>query len=162
MDWRFELRVQLHQTPTDAQLSQLMESAARDNWDVTRDPIGLALVTYGPSPRPAETLRDLWAQAVEWLSWQDLRGDVVDGRVMTEAEHEAEALRADTPELLAATDVAELLGVSRQRVHQLAERPDFPAPYARLGNGPIWTRPTIETFAQSWTRKPGRPARKAS
>lgn len=75
---------------------------------------------------------------------------------------ERRALRPDTPELLAATDVAELLGVSRQRVHQLSERPDFPAPYVRLGSGPVWTRPTIEAFDEAWSRKPGRPARTAN
>jgi hypothetical protein len=70
---------------------------------------------------------------------------------------ERHAFAPDTPELLAATDVAELLRVSRQRVHQLQARADFPAPYARLGAGPIWTRPAIEAFARTWTRKPGRP-----
>lgn len=85
--------------------------------------------------------------------------DLVDLRVCTPEVYEADALRPDTPELLAATDVAEVLGVSRQRVHQLAERRDFPAPYVRLGSGPVWTRPAIEAFNQSWTRKPGRPAK---
>lgn len=69
------------------------------------------------------------------------------------------AMQPDTPELLAATDVAEVLGVSRQRVHQLTARPDFPAAYVRLGSGPVWTRPAIEHFDRIWDRKPGRPAR---
>lgn len=87
---------------------------------------------------------------------------IVDLRVCAPDIAEADALRPDTPELLAATDVAGLLGVSRQRVHQLAtDHPQFPAPYARLGSGPIWTRPVIEHFAANWARKPGRPARPA-
>ena len=87
---------------------------------------------------------------------------LVDLRVCTPEIYEAESERPDTPELLAATDVAELLGVSRQRVHQLhSDHPRFPAPYVRLGSGPIWTKPAIEHFAEVWTRKPGRPARKA-
>jgi predicted DNA-binding transcriptional regulator AlpA len=86
--------------------------------------------------------------------------EVVDVRVCAPEIYESEALRPDTPDLLAATDVAELLGVSRQRVHQLArEHPRFPAPYVRLGSGPIWSRPAIEHFDRLWTRKPGRPAR---
>ncbi|GEL19342.1 hypothetical protein PA7_31790 [Pseudonocardia asaccharolytica DSM 44247 = NBRC 16224] len=45
-------------------------------------------------------------------------------------------------------------------LHQLhSEHPEFPAPYARLGSGPIWTRPVIEHFASVWVRKPGRPAK---
>lgn len=83
------------------------------------------------------------------------------GAAATSPEVAAErATRPDTPELLAATDVALLLGVSRQRVHQLAtENPQFPAPYARLGSGPIWTRPAIEQFAQVWERRAGRPTK---
>jgi hypothetical protein len=85
---------------------------------------------------------------------------LVDLRAVTPEIYEAEALRPDTPEMLAATDVAEVLKVSRQRVHQLhSERADFPAPYARLGSGPIWTRPAIEAFDRTWTRRPGRPAK---
>lgn len=86
---------------------------------------------------------------------------LVDLRVCEPDIAEGDAFRPDTPELLASTDVAEVLGVSRQRVHQLAaEHPQFPAPYARLGSGPIWTRPVIDRFA-SWSRRPGRPARPA-
>lgn len=102
----------------------------------------------------------------------DLARKVADPLIPTELvgvnaqtpEHAAMyAFSPDTPELLAATDVAELLGVTRQRVHQLAsEHAQFPAPYVRLGSGPIWTRPAIDNFARIWTRKPGRPpARKA-
>lgn len=84
---------------------------------------------------------------------------LVDLRVCTPDVYAADVLRPDTPRLLAATDVAEVLGVSRQRVHQLhGEHPQFPAPYTRLGSGPIWTLPAIERFARVWTRKPGRPA----
>lgn len=86
--------------------------------------------------------------------------ELADLRVSSPAVREAEAFRPDTPELLAATDVAELLGVTRQRVHQLHKaRGDFPAPYVRLGSGPVWTRPAIEAFNTGWSRKGGRPVR---
>lgn len=86
--------------------------------------------------------------------------EVVDVRVCDPDIYEAEAFRPDTPELLSASDVANELGVSRQRVYQLQTgHPTFPAPYARLGTGPIWTRPVIEHFAQTWVRKSGRPAK---
>lgn len=161
-EWRYELRIQLDEQMSAADLDQLMAVAARSDWDVTRDPIGIALVTYGPSEQPAEVLRGLWADAAIWLTAQGRTGYVAAGHVMTEGLAEEEALRPDTPELLSTPDVAEVLGVSRQRVHQLhTERGDFPAPYARLGSGPIWARPAIEAFDRAWTRKPGRPARVA-
>lgn len=43
-----------------------------------------------------------------------------------------------------------MLGVSRQRVHQLTSRPDFPTPEAVLSAGTIWSRAAIERWlAQS-------------
>lgn len=65
-------------------------------------------------------------------------------------------------DLVGSAEAASLLGVSRQRVGQLAERPDFPAPIARLSAGPVWTRTSIEVFGQHWTRKiTGRPRKEA-
>jgi hypothetical protein len=66
-------------------------------------------------------------------------------------------------DLVGATEAAQLLGVSRQRVGQLAERPDFPAPIARVSAGPIWTRASVHAFLARWTRKiTGRPRKTAS
>lgn len=66
-----------------------------------------------------------------------------------------------TPELLGVSEIAALLDVTRQRAHQLTARDDFPQPIQRLSNGPIWTRPSIQTFIDGWERKAGRPARVA-
>jgi predicted DNA-binding transcriptional regulator AlpA len=41
--------------------------------------------------------------------------------------------------LVGAHEIRDLLGVSRQRVYQLAARPDFPRPVAVLRQGKIWT-----------------------
>jgi hypothetical protein len=53
---------------------------------------------------------------------------------------------------MGAAEVARFLGVSRQRVLQLRERPDFPAPVSRLASGPIWESVDIER----WARETGR------
>jgi predicted nicotinamide N-methyase len=45
-----------------------------------------------------------------------------------------------------------MLGVTRQRVTQLAAASGFPEPVARLAAGPIWKRADIET----WARETGR------
>jgi hypothetical protein len=74
----------------------------------------------------------------------------------------AEQKRPRPRDLVGAAEAAVMLGVSRQRVGQLVERPDFPAPIARLSAGPVWTRTSIEAFGQSWTRKiTGRPRKAA-
>lgn len=54
-----------------------------------------------------------------------------------------------SPELLGASDVARLLGVSRQRVYQLLEeRADFPRPAAALARGSVWRRHDVEAWAR--------------
>nr|MDT0662329.1 hypothetical protein [Micromonospora sp. DSM 115978] len=48
---------------------------------------------------------------------------------------------------MASQEVADLLGVTRQRVHQLSERHDFPAPYTVLSVGRIWDGAKIRAWA---------------
>jgi predicted DNA-binding transcriptional regulator AlpA len=56
-------------------------------------------------------------------------------------------------EPMTAGDVAKLLGVSRQRVHQITdEDPTFPQPVMVLGVGRVWERSDIE----KWAREKGR------
>jgi predicted DNA-binding transcriptional regulator AlpA len=54
--------------------------------------------------------------------------------------------------LVGTIEIAELLGVSRQRVDQLARRDDFPAPEAALASGRVWKRADVER----WAKKTGR------
>jgi hypothetical protein len=64
-------------------------------------------------------------------------------------------------ELAGLAEAAEILGVSKQRVTELRAQPAFPAPVAELKSGPVWTRDSIEEFAQTRRRQPGRPAAEA-
>lgn len=158
-EWTVHLVLATHEDITDADLDELADRA--DGYEATvarrADGVGVAIIIDVARHDPLEAA--LWAR--DWA--ERLVGDgteLVDLRVCTPDVYAAEAFRPDIPELLAATDVAEVLGVSRQRVHQLHnDHPNFPAPFARLGTGPIWTRPVIEHFDQVWTRKPGRPAK---
>jgi predicted DNA-binding transcriptional regulator AlpA len=65
--------------------------------------------------------------------------------------------------LLTTADVAQLLGVSSQRVRQLVrDRADFPAPAAqsRTSRGVgtrRWRRADVEHWRDSANRRPGRP-----
>lgn len=83
--------------------------------------------------------------------------DVARLEVITPAEQEAGLARPLIPELIGLTEVAEILGVSKQRVAQLRDRPEFPEPVAELASGPVWTRPSLNHFIEGWSRKPGRP-----
>lgn len=57
-----------------------------------------------------------------------------------------------TRRVMGAYEIAELLGVSRQRVQQLTKEPGFPKPVAVLKAGSVWRRPSVE----AWARKAGR------
>jgi predicted DNA-binding transcriptional regulator AlpA len=58
-------------------------------------------------------------------------------------------------DLVGVTEIAAMLGVSRQRIDQLIRtHPDFPRPVAELVAGRIWLRPDIETWARRTGREP--------
>lgn len=61
------------------------------------------------------------------------------------------------PPFVGITEVAGILGVTRQRAHQLTRAERFPKPLAELAAGPIWNRHAIDRFAETWPRLPGRP-----
>ena len=76
------------------------------------------------------------------------RALVAAGRPDAEIRHIEVAPEAYEPaRLLGATDVARLLGVSRQRLYQLTDRPGFPPPATQLARGALWRREDIEAFA---------------
>lgn len=50
-------------------------------------------------------------------------------------------------DLVAMGEIADMLGVSRQRVHQLVSRSDFPKPAATLSVGRIWRRADVAKWA---------------
>lgn len=62
------------------------------------------------------------------------------------------------PTLMGATEVAEYLDVSRQRVLELRQKnKNFPAPLEQLKSGPVWDKAEIDRFVENWDRTPGRP-----
>lgn len=58
-------------------------------------------------------------------------------------------------ELVGPHEIARMLGVSRQRVNQLANDPGFPEPLAVLAMGKVWLRRDIVR----WAREHGRTIR---
>lgn len=62
-------------------------------------------------------------------------------------------------QLASVDDASALLGVTSQRVHQLAaSHPDFPDPVLPRGGVRYW-RPGLRAFLRVWARDPGRRAR---
>jgi len=54
--------------------------------------------------------------------------------------------------LMGIAEIAELLGVSRTRIHQLRSEGALPQPCETLAMGPVWLREDIER----WARETGR------
>lgn len=70
------------------------------------------------------------------------------------------AQRPQVPELAGLAEVAAILGVSKQRVRELAQRDDtFPPPVAQLSGGAIYLKSMVEEFSSHWDRGPGRPGK---
>ena len=61
--------------------------------------------------------------------------------------------------LVGLTEIAAMLGVTRQRVGQLVrDYNDFPSPVADLASGRIWETSAVEAWANAHpVRPPGRP-----
>jgi hypothetical protein len=59
--------------------------------------------------------------------------------------------RSQTPIRL--VEIAELLGVTKQRVHQIADEEGFPVPVAEDGRGRLWERRQVQAWAKTWRRE---------
>lgn len=57
--------------------------------------------------------------------------------------------------LVGVSESAAILGVSKQRITELAKGRSFPVPIARLASGPVWFAATIRHFNDTWDRRPG-------
>ena len=55
-------------------------------------------------------------------------------------------------ELVTGADVGRRLGISRERVRQLAKREDFPEPVGQLGTYVVWRWQDVER----WAKREGR------
>ncbi|MGH9013084.1 MAG: hypothetical protein ACRDZ1_03975 [Acidimicrobiia bacterium] len=82
---------------------------------------------------------------------------VVRAEALTFEEHDRDIETPNFPELVGVSEIAELLGVTRQRASALAQTREFPSPVATLASGPVWTRPSLNRFVEEWPRKDGRP-----
>jgi predicted DNA-binding transcriptional regulator AlpA len=52
-------------------------------------------------------------------------------------------------DLLGVAEIAAAHGVQRNSAWRWTQRPDFPAPAARLASGPVWRRAAVEKWAKA-------------
>lgn len=65
--------------------------------------------------------------------------------------------RTTVPQLVGNADIADMLGVTRQRAAQLADVDGFPPAVMTIKAGPLRVRDQVEDWARTWNRKAGRP-----
>jgi hypothetical protein len=105
-------------------------------------------------PPAAELIASLAAQA-GMPAWPVVRIEVIRQDILKQ-ENE----RPTLPDLVSAPEAAEILGVSTQRVHELARgNARFPEPAYQLRAGNLWLRAAVEAFDARWERKAGRPSK---
>jgi predicted DNA-binding transcriptional regulator AlpA len=93
------------------------------------------------------------AEKARLPDWPIVRAEAVREDVLDE-----DLERPQIPDLVSGPEVAEILGITNQRVHQLAaENARFPRPAIQRRGATLWLRAAIEKFDAEWERKPGRP-----
>lgn len=127
-------------------------SAGAGSWDVT---VTVEAAGAREAASAGGALIEQLAAEAGMPVWPVVRAEAVRHDVL-EAENEHSTL----PELVSAPEAAEILGVSPQRLHELAStHGQFPEPVYELRTGRLWLRDAIEAFGVRWERKPGRPTR---
>jgi len=140
----------------DLFIDSMLEHAGIVSVPQNRTGYGARLAVESPNPAAATALAlDIFRAAVDDAGLP--ASSIVRVETITEAELDRELARPAFPELVGVGEIAELLGVTRQRASEVQTREGFPAPVARLKSGPVWTRASITTFVESWVRRPGRP-----
>lgn len=95
-----------------------------------------------------------------------IKGEI---KSMEVGKHDQEAIdeglrKARHEFFIGTAETAGLLGVSKQRVSELAKtHPDFPQPIKRLKSGPVYDRGEMVEWEKNWERRrTGRPRRNAA
>ncbi len=127
--------------------------ATNREWDATIS-LFAGSATHAAEYASAELLPKL-AEKAGFPPWPVVRVEAVQEDVLDE-----ELERSNFPDLVSGPEAAAMLKVSRQRLHQLAMTSRFPKPLYELGAGKLWHRAAVERFAETWERKPGRPAKR--
>jgi hypothetical protein len=149
-------------TVTDDAVDELMDllepyeavvAAGPESWDAT---VSVLADNSRHAIEQGSQLIEKMAAKAGLPSWPAVHVEAIRQDVL--AEQLAHPL---LPELVSAPEAADILGVSTQRVHQIAaENTDFPEPAYELRAGKLWLRAAVQAFAER-KRLPGRPRRAA-
>lgn len=126
---------------------------------------GMVGTTLGVEADSAEAALALASSTFRAATERAIGADVAIVSVDAKTAEEADRELAEAPrhlDLVSTKEIAEMLGVTKQRVSDLSRSDKFPAPVAHLAAGSIWMRSSIGHFLEEWDRKPGRPSKAES
>ena len=105
---------------------------------------GVAADTYAGAERGAESVTGVILKMLSLTS-----ANIQGMNIMRNDELQArlDVIAPAYPDCVGVVEAAGILGVSKQRVSQLAERADFPRPVLRLRQGPVWREDDVRQFA---------------
>lgn len=116
---------------------------------------GIDVTVYAPA---SLSIPDAIAKTIGDVTYVVQIGAPIGIEVVTEQEHSRRADAPTMPELMSAAEIADELGIARQRVHQLRRNNvGFPDPLAELRGGAVWDAIAVRKFKEEWDRRPGRP-----
>jgi len=163
-EWSVEVKVQ-HAIPkakvveaTDDLLETLAPYSAAASAGATTMTVQLtvkAKTLVGAAAAATRAVAEAFAQIGRVRQLRSILG----GEVLTMEELERRLAEPPLPELIGVAELAGLLDVTKQRVSYLAKgTAGFPKPFAQLAAGPVWLKPTVTRFVETWERRPrGRP-----
>jgi len=150
--------------PVDDTLDALFDLLEPQGPVATVSPGRLSIYLTVDETSPERALRSVRTLARTAMESTGIRSQPVPVGIEMHTEGELERLlwEPNYPDLVGVAEAAEILGVTKQRVSELARSRRFPKPLYDLAAGPIWVKATIEAFAERWERKPGRPRKAAA
>ncbi len=140
----------------DELLERLRDHAAVASYTPTELEVRMTVEEDTPQDAALMAIAPLFA-ALREIGLSAQSDDILRLEVQTMEDLDREIAASDVPELVGVTELAEALGVSKQRASELARAKNFPPPVAHLASGPVWRKASIGRFVDQWPRKPGRP-----
>jgi hypothetical protein len=167
MLWHADVEMARPEAPTDDQADRLAEALPEyslTTHDRDRGRITLRFEIKSRTLVSAVSKALLRARAATTYAFGESHPEPCAVRVLSAEDHEREIGDVETRDLIGFTQIGKMLGVTRQRAAQLAERQDFPRPAvpARERKGPLFARPAVIRFATSWQRQGGRPRKRSA
>jgi len=157
-DWTVLIETEVAKDePMERWVDDLLDLLEGTSPVASTDPGRVAVTLSTPSHTVEEAVSEMSRRVIEGLDKVGLKPvRIVHVEVMTVTEMDRRLSEPTFPVLVGVAEIAEILGVSRQRVSELARSEQFPRPVAELAAGPVWTWNMLQRFLDTWPRRPGR------